>query len=83
MPANVGPKDTTPGYGRPGGRPDGFCHECKERPAEHFTVSKVIGAVGVPYPAIVWRAFYSERGKLCKPCAIRLAEEKTARGDRN
>ena len=57
-------------------RPDGFCHSCKERPGERFTVAKVIGGIGVPYPARVWVASYSPSGKLCKPCALQEARER-------
>ena len=55
-------------------RPDGFCHECRGRPGEHFTVARVIGAVGGPYPCRVWVASYSPSGKLCKPCALQEAQ---------
>ena len=68
--------------GRPSSRPDGFCTECRDRPGEHFTVIRVVGAVGVPAGHVLWRPSYSADGKLCKPCAITIAQVKTARGDR-
>lgn len=55
---------------------DGMCHNCKKTPGEHFTVIKVIGMVGVPYPRRVWCASYSPQGRFCKPCALQEARER-------
>ena len=63
----------------------GVCHNCRQADlavGDTWAVGSVIGTVNAPYPRKLWQAQYSAQGKLCKPCANAIAQEKNARGDR-